>query len=72
VNPTSDEIGAQISKMKSWSKLVSAYEDALSGKSPLKAVTKRAASPEMRKRNQSFNKRTWIRLKTQKHNGNPH
>jgi hypothetical protein len=48
--------------MKSWSKLVSAYEDALSGKSPLKAV-KRDASPEMRKRkrNQPFNKRTWIR-----------
>jgi hypothetical protein len=43
--------------MKSWSKLVSAYEDALSGKSPLKVV-KRDASPEMRKRkrNQPFNK----------------
>jgi hypothetical protein len=36
--------------MKSWSKLVSAYEDALSGKSPLKAVTREAASPEMRKK----------------------
>jgi hypothetical protein len=49
VNPTSDEIGAQISKMKSWSKLVSAYEDALS-KSPLKSGYKEAASPEMRKK----------------------
>jgi hypothetical protein len=49
--------------MKSWSKLVSAYEDAESGKIK-KVVTKRdPASPEMRKkkRNQSFNKRTWIR-----------
>jgi hypothetical protein len=37
--------------MKSWSKLVSAYEDALSGKSPLKKRLQReAASPEIKKR----------------------
>jgi hypothetical protein len=63
VNPTSDEIERK-SKMKSWSKLVSAYEDALSGKSPLKAVTKEKLLVQKcvkETRNQPFNKRTWIR-----------
>lgn len=57
INPTKDDVSLEIARLKSLGKLISAYEDAFNGVSPLKSGLKRAKpTQEMRELRKEINR----------------